>query len=99
MYECHNDVTQCILGLFSNSSTHAAIFHANIVWVYIHSSLFACVIQQYYAKRSSSLTNGAEESAVVTEVSLFSGAECMQEWYLGWEKCPLFRGVLMEGFH
>ena len=23
----------------------------------------------------------------------------MQEWNLGWEKCVLFRGVLIEGFH
>ena len=31
-------------------------------------------------------TNGAEESVVVSEVSSFQRLNCMQEWYLGWEK-------------
>ena len=50
-------------------------------------------------------TNGAEGSVLYREVSLFQGLKCMQEWYLGWEKvsllerCPQFRGVLIEGFH
>ena len=34
-------------------------------------------------------TNGAEESVVVSEVSSFQRLKCMQEWYLGWEKCPV----------
>ena len=48
-------------------------------------------------------TNGAEESVIVSEVSSFQRLKCMQEWYLGWEKvsclerCPQFRGVLIEG--
>ena len=50
-------------------------------------------------------TNGAEESVLYREVSSFQGFKCMQEWSLGWEKvsflerCPQFRGVLIEGFH
>ena len=47
-------------------------------------------------------TNGAEESVLYREVSLFQG---LKEWYL-WrqkvsllERCPQFRGVLIEGFH
>ena len=44
-------------------------------------------------------TNGVEEGVIVSEVSSF---QCMQEWYLGWEKvpylerCPQFRSVLIE---
>ena len=34
-------------------------------------------------------TNGAEESVIVSEVSSFQRLKCMQEWYLGWEKCPV----------
>ena len=47
-------------------------------------------------------TNGVEESVIVSEVSSFQGLKCMQEWYLGLEKvsclerCPQFRGVLIE---
>ena len=54
---------------------------------------------------SNADTNGAEESVLYREVSFFRGLKCMQEWYLGWEKvsllerCPQFRGVLIEGFH
>ena len=50
-------------------------------------------------------TIGAEESVLYREVSLFQGLKCMQEWYLGrqkvslLERCPQFRGVLIEGFH
>ena len=54
---------------------------------------------------SNADTNGAEESVLYREVSLFQGLKCMQEWYLGrqkvslLERCPQFRGVLIEGFH
>ena len=48
-------------------------------------------------------TNGAEESAIVSEACSFQRLKCMQEWYLGsWEKvsclerCPQFRSVLIE---
>ena len=40
-----------------------------------------------------------------SEVSSFQRSKCMQEWYLGWEnvscleRCPQFRGVLIESFH
>ena len=34
-------------------------------------------------------TNGAEESVIVSEVSSFQRLKCMQEWYLGWERCPV----------
>ena len=46
-------------------------------------------------------TNGAEESVIASEVSSFQRLNCMQEWYLGWEKvscserCPQFRSVLI----
>ena len=46
-----------------------------------------------------------EESVIYREVSLFQGLKCMQEWYLGrqkvslLERCPQFRGVLIEGFY
>ena len=48
---------------------------------------------------------GAEESVIVSEVSSFQRLKYVQEWYLGWEKvsclerCPQFRGVLIEWFH
>ena len=54
---------------------------------------------------SNADTNGAEESVLYREVSLFQGLKCVQEWYLGrqkvslLERCPQFRGVLIEGFH
>ena len=54
---------------------------------------------------SNADTNGAEENVLYREVSLFQGLKCMQEWYLGQQKvsllerCPQFRGVLIEGFH
>ena len=50
---------------------------------------------------SNADTNGAEESVLYREVSLFQGLKCMQEWYLGrqkvslLERCPQFRGVLI----
>ena len=49
-------------------------------------------------------TNGAEESFIVSEVSLFQRLKCMQEWYIlgvgkAVERCPQFRGVLIEEFH
>ena len=54
---------------------------------------------------SNADTNGAEESVLYREVSLFQELKRMQEWYLGQQKvsllerCPQFRGVLIEGFH
>ena len=54
---------------------------------------------------SNADTNGAEESVLYKEVSLYQGLKCMQEWYLGrqkvslLERCPQFRGVLIGGFH
>ena len=54
---------------------------------------------------SNADTNGAEESVLYKEVSLYQGLKCMQEWYLGRQKvsllegCPQFRGVLIGGFH
>ena len=57
-----------------------------------------CTVVQW--NPSNADTNGAEES--VLEVSLFQG---LKEWYLGrqkvsrLERCPQFRGVLIEGFH
>ena len=50
-------------------------------------------------------TNGAEESVLIREVSLFQGLNSTQTWYLGrkkvscLERCPYIRGVLIEGFH
>ena len=52
------------------------------------------------------VTNGKKVSikgVLIREVSLFQGLNCMQELFLGKEKCPLlercphFRGVLREG--
>ena len=49
-------------------------------------------------------TNGAEESVLFSEVSSFRNV-CKSGIYLGWEKvsclerCPQFRGVLMERFN
>ena len=46
-----------------------------------------------------------EESVLIREVSLFQGLKSAQTWYLGrkkvscLERCPYFRGVLIEGFH
>ena len=34
-------------------------------------------------------TNGAEESVLFSEVSSIQRLKCMQEWYLGWERCPV----------
>ena len=54
---------------------------------------------------SNADTNRAEESVLYREVSVFQRLKCMQEWYLGrqkvslLERCPQFRGVLIEGFH
>ena len=48
---------------------------------------------------------GEEESVLIREVSLFQGLKSTQTWYLGrkkvscLERCPHFRGVLIEGFH
>ena len=48
---------------------------------------------------------GEEESVLTREVSLFQGLKSTQTWYLGrkkvscLERCPYFRGVLIEGFH
>ena len=48
---------------------------------------------------------GEEESVLFEEVSLFQGLKSTQTWYLGrkkvscLERCPYFRGVLIEGFH
>ena len=48
---------------------------------------------------------GEEESVLFSEVSLFQGLKSTQTWYLGrkkvscLERCPYFRGVLIEGFH
>ena len=60
----------------------------------------ASCISKYLEWNLSNLdTNGAEESVIVSEVSSF---QRLQEWYLGWEKvsclerCPQFRGVLIE---
>ena len=51
-------------------------------------------------------TVGPEESVLIREVSLFiSGAENYTNMVLGedesifLERCPYFRGVLIEGFH
>ena len=50
-------------------------------------------------------TIGAVESVLISEVSLFQGLKSTQTWYLGrkkvscLERCPYFRGVLIEGFH
>ena len=62
-------------------------------------SIVSCYIQW---NLSNTDTNGTEEGVVVSEVSSFQRLKCMQEWYLGWEKasclerCPQFRGVLIE---
>ena len=48
---------------------------------------------------------GPEESVLISEVSLFQGLKSTQTQYLGrkklscLERCPYFRGVLIEGFH
>ena len=48
---------------------------------------------------------GEEESVLISEVSLFQGLKSTQTWYLGrknvscLERCPYFRGVLIEVFH
>ena len=48
---------------------------------------------------------GEEESVLIRDVSLFQGLKSTQTWYLGrknvscLERCPYFRGVLIEGFH
>ena len=48
---------------------------------------------------------GEEESVLISEVSLFQGLKSPQTWYMGrkkvscLERCPYFRGVLIEGFH
>ena len=48
---------------------------------------------------------GEEESVLIREVSLFQGLKSTQTWYLGrkkvscLERCPYFRGVLVEGIH
>ena len=45
---------------------------------------------------------GEEESVLISEVSLFQGLKSTQTWYLGrkkescLERCPYFRGVLIE---
>ena len=45
---------------------------------------------------------GVGKGVLFREVSSFQRLKCMQEWYLGWEKvsclerCPQFRGVLIE---
>ena len=50
-------------------------------------------------------TIGREESVLTREVSLFQGLKSTQIWYLGMkkvsclERCPYFRGVLIEGLH
>ena len=50
-------------------------------------------------------TIGPEESVLIREVSLFQGLKSTHTWYLGkkkvscLERCPYFRGVLIEGFH
>ena len=50
-------------------------------------------------------TIGPEESVLIREVSLFQGLKSTQTWYLGrkkvscLERCPYFRGVLIEGLH
>ena len=50
-------------------------------------------------------TTGPEESVLISEVSLFQGLKSAQTWYLGrkyvscLERCPYFRGSLIEGFH
>ena len=47
----------------------------------------------------------SEESVLIWEVSLFQGLKSTQPWYLGrkkvscLERCPYFRGVLIEGIH
>ena len=48
---------------------------------------------------------GEEESVLFREVSLFQGLKSTQTWYLGrksvscLERCPYFRGVLIERLH
>ena len=48
---------------------------------------------------------GEEESVLFREVSLFQGLKSTQTWYSGrkkvscLERCPCFRGVLIEEFH
>ena len=50
-------------------------------------------------------TIGPEESVLIREVSLFQRLKRTQTRYLGrknvscLERCPYFRGVLIEGFH
>ena len=50
-------------------------------------------------------TIGPEESVLIREVSSFQGLKSTQTWHLGrkkvscLERCPYFRGVLIEGFH
>ena len=66
------------------------------------SSLRSCIIQW---NPSNPDTIGPEESALIREVSLFHGLKSTQTRYLGrknvscLERCPYFRGVLIEGFH
>ena len=48
---------------------------------------------------------GDEESVLFREVSLFQGLKSTHPWYLGrkkvscLERCPYFRGVLIERFN
>ena len=65
-------------------------------------SLDVCFIQW---NLSNPDTTGPEESVLIREVFLFQGLKSTQTWYLGrknvscLERCPHFRGVLIEGFH
>ena len=67
-------------------------------------SIRSCVFLNFYTVGmcANPDTNGAEGSAIVSEVSSFQRLKCMQEWYLGWEKvpclerCPHFMSILRE---
>ena len=74
--------------------------------------MYKCYAQEnftYKCKYSGTPdTVGPEESVLIWEVSLFQGLKSTQTRYLGrkksvlfrdLERCPHFRGVLIEGFH
>ena len=78
------------------------VFSADPYW---NAGILIAIVHKLQWNPSNADTNGAEESVLYREVSLFQGLKCMQEWYLGrqkvsrLERCPQFRGVLIERFH
>ena len=50
-----------------------------------------------YKNLSNTDTNEAEEK--FSEVSIFQGLKCMQEWYILWggKRCPSVQQCLIEG--